>query len=218
MPSIAKNIAAVSIPKREVVKTEKKDLRGLVKKIKACRKCSLPEGSYPVFSPVFSAKIILIGQAPGKEEIEKGTPFIGKAGRRLFGWLAKVGIKEDAFRKRVYITQIMKCFPGKGKRGDLKPKKENLKNCLPYLKEEIRRLDPKVLIPVGSLAIEDILGKRRLSEVIGERFEIELFGKRRIIIPLPHPSGASVWLFRKENLIRIEKAVKILKKAIELGF
>ncbi|MEO0100874.1 MAG: uracil-DNA glycosylase family protein [candidate division WOR-3 bacterium] len=195
-----------------MVKTEKKDLRGLVKKIKACRKCSLPEGSYPVFSPVFSAKIILIGQAPGKEEIEKGTPFIGKAGRRLFDWLEKVGIKEGDFRKKVYITQVMKCFPGKGKRGDLKPKGEHLVNCLPYLRDEIKKLDPKVLIPVGSLAINNILGRRRLKEVVGKIFKIDLLGKKRFVIPLPHPSGLSVWSFKRENLLRIEKAVKILSK------
>lgn len=205
---------AVSTPKRED-RIKKKELRELVRKIKNCRKCSLPEGSYPVFSPVFSAKIILIGQAPGKEEIEKGIPFIGKAGRRLFQWLGKVGIKEGDFRKEIYITQVMKCFPGKGERGDLKPKREYLVNCLPYLREEIRKLDPKVLIPVGSLAIENILGKKRLKEVVGKFFEIDLFGEKRVIIPLPHPSGASVWSFRRENLARIGKAVRILRKVIE---
>ncbi len=192
------------------------DFKKLVKKIKSCRKCRLPEGSYPVFSPVLNAKILLIGQAPGREETKKGIPFIGKAGRRLFNWIAKAGRREEDFRKDVYITQVAKCFPGKGMRGDLKPSKEQILNCLPYLKEEIMRLDPEIIIPVGSLAIEYILGKRVLAEIIGKRIKIDLLGKKRIIIPLPHPSGASVWSYKRENLPLINKAILILKDILSL--
>ncbi len=188
------------------------DLESLLEKIRSCRKCPLPKGSYPVFSPVLKTNFLLIGQAPGVEETKKGLPFVGKAGRRLFSWLKEVGIEEDDFRKRVYITQVVKCFPGKGKRGDLKPPKEQVRNCFSYLREEISLLDPDLIIPVGTLAIESLLGKKRLIEVVGKRLEVDLFGRKRVLLPLPHPSGVSVWSYKKEHIFLIERAIKGIRR------
>ena len=189
----------------------KRALSLLVQKIRRCQRCRRPEGSYPVFAPLFPAKVMLIGQAPGREETKKGVPFIGKAGRRLFQWLKEAGIKEEEFRKRVYITQVVKCFFGKGKRGDIKPNKAIIDACFPYLREEIKRLDPEILIPVGALAIEKVLGKGKLVSFVGKRFRVELFARKRFVIPLPHPSGVSVWTYKKENRSRLRKAIGLIK-------
>lgn len=128
--------------------------------------------------------------------------------------MAGKGIEEEDFRKIVYITQVVKCFPGKGQFGDLKPSREMIKNCLPYLKEEIIKLDPKIIIPVGALAIEYTIGKRKLGDVIGEKLTRNIYGKRRVIIPLPHPSGVSVWTISKKNLRRMNKALNLLREVL----
>jgi uracil-DNA glycosylase len=154
---------------------------------------------------------MVIGQAPGKQELKYNKPFIGPAGRRLFQWLSQVDISEAEFRNATYFTQIMKCYPGAGNRGDLKPKPRQISNCISWLKEEIKMLRPKILIPVGKLAIEQLLGKVKLDAVVGKKFVKTVFGVKTIIIPLPHPSGASPWRFKPGSAQRIGKAVKILK-------
>jgi len=87
-----------------------------------CRRCL--EAGYPIregaiFSGSASARIMVVGQAPGIREGGTGLPFSGPAGKRLFSWLARAGFEEEAFRATQYITAIIKCFPGKGNsRGD----------------------------------------------------------------------------------------------------
>ncbi|MEO0093183.1 MAG: uracil-DNA glycosylase family protein [candidate division WOR-3 bacterium] len=189
-----------------------KALNELIKKIRSCQCCAdLPKESYPVLAGRLGNKIMVIGQAPGKQELKYNKPFVGPAGRRLFQWLNVVDIKEEEFRKLAYFTQMMKCYPGAGNRGDLKPKPKQISNCASYLEEEFRILRPRIVIPVGKLAIEKLLGKVKLETVVGKKFIRTVFSIKTIIIPLPHPSGASPWSFKKENQKRIVKAVKILK-------
>ena len=192
---------------------KKKDFIKLTHQLKICKKCKdLPIDSHPVFAGKLKNKIMVIGQAPGKQELKHNLPFIGPAGKRLFKWLAGIGISEGEFRNAAYFTQIMKCYPGAGDRGDLRPNPKQLKNCASYLEQEIKLLNPKLVVPVGKLAIERILGKVKLEEVVGRKFFKELFGGKRTVIPLPHPSGASPWSFNQMNLSRITKAMRILKR------
>lgn len=154
---------------------------------------------------------MVIGQAPGKQELKNNKPFVGPAGRRLFQWLNLVNINEEEFRRTASFTQVMKCYPGVGNRGDLKPNAKQISNCAAYLEEEFKFLRPKIVIPVGKLAIEKLMGKVKLEGVVGKKFIKTVFGFKTIIIPLPHPSGVSPWSFKKDNQKRIVKAVKILK-------
>lgn len=141
--------------------------------------------------------MMLIGQAPGVVEFDNGTPFGGRAGRELFRWLASVGIEEMEFRHRVYMCAVTRCFPGKSPtgNGDRKPSRPEIELCRPWLESILRILEPRVLLLVGGLAIERYLPGRRLDSIVGRRYEHE----DQILIPLPHPSGASRWLNAREH-------------------
>lgn len=189
---------AVSIP----------SISKLIDEIKKCNKCPHLKKYKPIFSPIIDADILIIGQAPGKKENELGIPFIGPAGKTLFSWFQNIGLSEEKVRKNFYITQVIKCYLGSNRM----PKARELKSCLPYLYAEIELLKPKLIIPVGILAIKATLGEKKLDEVIGKIFK----SKNSIIIPLPHPSGANVWLNKKENQRKLKKALKEIKTILKL--
>lgn len=159
----------------------------------------------PVLSPVFQ-----LGQAPGEREGQFGRPFAWTAGKTLFGWYRQIGIDEAAFRERVYMAAVCRCFPGKNpKGGDRLPDTEEVANCARWLDAEIELLRPRLLIPVGKLAIQQFLPANRLVDVVGRQHTIEINGRATDVIPLPHPSGASTWH-------RMEPGKTLLQRALEL--
>jgi uracil-DNA glycosylase len=154
---------------------------------------------------------MLIGQAPGVTEVEAGRPFNAGSGTRLFQWLVEAGITEAEFRKRQYMTSVTKCFPGKASSGggDRVPSKEEQELCRPFLDQEIALVDPKIILPVGRLAINLFFPSRQpLTKIIGQ----ELEWQGRWLIPLPHPSGASRWHQLEKNRDLIKQAVTLLRK------
>jgi uracil-DNA glycosylase len=139
--------------------------------------------------------VMLIGQAPGIKEGPAGKPFAWTAGKTLFQWFAQLDMSEDQFRERVYMAAVCRCFPGKGKAGgDRVPSEDEIANCSRHMKSEIRMLEPRLVIPVGKLAIEQLFPEiEKLTEVIGIKREAKMAGHRFDVIALPHPSGASTW-------------------------
>jgi uracil-DNA glycosylase family 4 len=182
-------------------------------RILACRLCQ-DAGYIPLARPVVSGRsgdrMMLIGQAPGQVELGVRRPFAGRAGRELFRWLAGIGIGEEEFRARVYMTAITKCFPGKAKSGsgDRRPSGKEIALCAPYLETQLRLIGPEVILPVGGLAIERYFRQEPLSELIGRRFEV---GGARVI-PLPHPSGASRWLNVPEHRELLSRALALVRE------
>jgi uracil-DNA glycosylase len=157
------------------------------------RSLCFPSGSNtPVVQLSKKSRILVVGQAPGSTEVMTRLPFSGLAGKRLMTWFESAGLS----REEVYLSAVSKCFPGKAKGGgDLVPSRAMIRNCRPHLLREFTLLRPKVVVPVGGLAVKELLGVARLSEAVGRKF-----GRDGIVyIPLPHPSGASTWLNTKEN-------------------
>lgn len=189
-------------------------------RMRACQMCSA--AAYEVYPPAVtqgkaSARMMTIGQAPGITEMEVGRPFNAGSGTRLFGWLGQAGIEEDWFRSTQYMTSVTKCYPGKGKggSGDRVPTRAEQKLCRPFLDEEIRLVDPQVIIPIGGLAIRLFYpNKLKLIEIIGTEMEIE--GRR--IVPLPHSSGASRWHQIEEHRALIQKAIGLIRGHYERLF
>lgn len=186
----------------------------LHKEMRACRLCQ--EAGYPVVpeaisSGPVSAQIVLVGQAPGITEPQAGRPFHGSAGRRLFAWLAQISWEERWFRTTQYITAITKCYPGKNKsgRGDRVPTRVEQKLCAPFLEQQLAMVNPSLILPVGGLAIRRFLGKVKLVDVIGTVHQ-DLHG--RWLVPLPHPSGASLWLNDPENQERVMQALQHIQR------
>jgi uracil-DNA glycosylase len=145
----------------------------------------------PVMSPV-----MLIGQAPGVREGPAGKPFAWTAGKTLFGWFADLGLDEESFRSHVYIAAVCRCFPGKGASGsgDRVPAPDEIERCSKHLHAEVGLIKPRLVIPVGKLAIAQLFPDvDKLTKVIGSSRRGELAGHTFDAIALPHPSGASTW-------------------------
>ena len=145
----------------------------------------------PVVSPV-----MLIGQAPGVHEGPAGKPFAWTAGKTMFAWFASLGLAEDQFRQRVYMAAVCRCFPGKAKKsgGDRVPSGAEVERCSRHLHHELQLLRPRLVIPVGKLAIAQVApAVDQLAEIVGTCRRTELAGVELDVIALPHPSGASTW-------------------------
>ncbi len=182
-----------------------------------CRRCSLGADITPVASLARNPRAMLVGQAPGKVEAEGGVPFAGRAGRTLFGWLGRAGLDEQTARERIYISAVTRCFPGPhpSGRGDRVPTKQEQTQCADWLEAELRIIRPKLLIPVGRLAIERFLPALPLDQLIGTKRTVTHAGGRSTVIPLPHPSGASSWFYQNDNRKLLDQAIELI--AVELG-
>ncbi len=135
---------------------------------------------------------MLIGQAPGTVEESVGQPFSGPAGRHLFRWLEEAGWPETEFRQTVHMVALTRCFPGKnpGGKGDRAPSAAELALCRPYLEQELKWLEPKHVILVGTMATAAFWPQETLASAVGRI----LVGQGSDWICLPHPSGTSRWL------------------------
>src|SRR6058998_3095832 len=185
-------------------------LARLHSQIRACTRCAdagfIPR-AFPIVAGSIRNRIAIIGQAPGEVELTTGKPFSGRAGAELRRWLARAGIDEDHLP---YRTAITKCFPGKAASGagDRKPSPPEIANCAPWLVREIAIVRPRILLLVGQLAIESFWGKTALSEAVGKKRR----EGDRVLIPLPHPSGASRWLNQPANRALLDRALLILRR------
>jgi len=157
------------------------------------------------------SKIILVGQAPGDREGVIGKPFGWTAGKTLFKWFASQGVSEIVFRQSVYIASVCRCFPGKKpKGGDRVPDRDEIATCKRWMDAEFALLQPRLIILVGKLAISQFLPVKKLTEVIGQRFEQEIAGQMCTLIPLPHPSGASTWHQSEPGSVLLRQALNEL--------
>ncbi len=190
------------------------DFGAFYARLAACRQCGEAGyfiGSSPIFGGSPGAVFMTVGQAPGRHEAEVShKPFSGPAGHRLFRWLATAGFDEDSFRATQAMAAITRCYPGPhpAGRGDRVPTRTEQSLCAPWLEEELALINPRVLILVGGLAVGRFLGANRpMTGLIGEHFELE----GRILVPLPHPSGASQWFNVAENKDRLRRALEVLR-------
>jgi uracil-DNA glycosylase len=163
------------------------------------------ERAAPCFEGGLEAVFFLVGQAPGLTEVVHQRPFMGRAGQILSRWMARAGFESDEeFRRFTYIAAMMRCFPGRNARasGDRPPPLPAVRNCSSWLEAELELLRPRVIVPVGQLAIRRFLGPGALEERVGRTF-----GDRPLYVPLPHPSGQSRWLNQPANRERLEAAL-----------
>jgi uracil-DNA glycosylase len=134
-------------------------------------------------------RVLLVAQAPALTEVSTRLPFTGPAGKRLEGWFTEAGVS----RGEIYLSALARCFPGKAPGGgDRVPSRAMIANCRPHLSREFELLRPEVVVPVGGLAVRELL-------------------------PLPHPSGASTWLNVPENRGRLFRALAVLGRLVAAG-
>ena len=180
---------------------------------------------------------MIIGQAPGSSEVQAQRPMNAGSGRRLFEWLAAAGWEEADFRQRHYMTSVTKCYPGRNSsgKGDRVPTQVEQAFCRTFLEREIALVSPRLIIPVGGLAIKLFYpSSLRLNEIVGRAayfppqaledpvnfdlkqaqllngFDPDKPKQGRWLVALPHPSGASLWPNKAENKALIARAAGIL--------
>ena len=178
---------------------------------RACVEAGYPLESKPVLNPRLGQPAYMFGQAPGPNEGLERRPWRGRAGQTLRSWL---GMDEERFYSTFYCASVTRCYPGKhaNGKGDRVPTPEEQELCAFWSDWELRLLGPRLVVPVGGLAIKRILGRRQLAGTIGGRFRLS---EGRVAIPLPHPSGVSLWLNTPENRALVTRAVELIHE--ELG-
>ena len=184
--------------------------RSTCERLLRCRRCSRMK-STPVSGGAIVSDVMIIGQAPGPREPVLQRPFAHTAGKTLFRWFEEFcGMNEAAVRSKIYFAAVCRCFPGKNSGGtDRVPAPDEIRNCSSWMDNEIEILQPRLVIPVGRLAIMQFIECVKLEKVIGRRFRVERAGHRFDLIPLPHPSGASPWH-------KILPGKKLLGRALKL--
>ncbi len=200
-------------------------LARLHREIRACTRCvdaGYLQQAAPVLSGYADNRIMLIGQAPGAVEAVRRLPFQGRSRKVLIGWLIRAGFSSEAqVRRHVYMTSITKCFPGKGTSGgDRRPSGAEVDLCRSHLDRQLALIKPEVLILVGGLAHERFLPGRLLDALVGHLFDAsgrEVSSRSRVrplLVPLPHPSGASRWLNAVENRALLDRALRRLRPIV----
>lgn len=182
-----------------------------------CRRCGHPESEVlPILSDSRAPLAMLVGQAPGRTETFDRRPFAGRAGRTLFRWLGDAGLEEADARSSIYIAAITRCYPGPSPtgRGDRVPSPSEIAHCSSWLDAELRLIAPRLLIPVGRLAIDRFFGSVALADVVGRAHRIAHVGGESIAIPLPHPSGASSWIHQPGHGELLRAALGLLRDAL----
>jgi len=182
----------------------------LNEKIRECKRCRLSETRMNALCGEgnLNAKIMLIAQAPGEKEDREGRMFVGPSGEVLDELLSRAGIK----RCEIYMTSLIKCMLPKYR----KPKQDEIKVCGYYLNEEIKLINPKILVPLGYYSTRyifqryDILlpSKDKFSSIYGRL----LLAKDKKILPLPHPASLLYNPDFKKGLINSYRKLQVLNR------
>lgn len=192
--------------------TRYRSLAGMTRDLRVCRACAeagYPLESLPVLAPGGTQRAYLFGQAPGIVEGEERRPWRGRAGKTLRRWLE---LDEDEFYGAFYCASVTRCYPGRqaSGRGDRTPTPAERALCARWRETELRLLQPRLVVTVGGLAAQALLGVKSVSECVGRRYELD----GAVAIPLPHPSGASSWLNVPANRERVAAAAAEIRAAL----
>ncbi len=193
-------------------------LEEIHEEIRKCKRCELykTKTNYVPGEGNERAKIVFVGEAPGREEDLQGRPFVGAAGQYLTKTLEKYGMR----RSEVFITNILKCRPPNNR----DPKPEEIEKCFSYLIRQLYEIKPDVIVCLGRHSAREILnffGKkfRGISADRGKIFEAELDGKKVKIIPTYHPAAVLYKPQLKEYFEEdIRKVASFFKRKTLLDF
>jgi DNA polymerase len=154
------------------------------------------------------AKVLFIGEAPGKAEDQKGEPFVGAAGKFLNEMLTDLGWE----RKDIFIANVLKHRPPDNR----DPLPAEIEACWPYLSKQIEIIDPKLIVFLGRHAMQRFFPTFSISKVHGQAFRKPWGGKNRVFLALYHPAAAlyngSMREILKEDFARIPKILEEIEK------
>ncbi len=169
----------------ETAEQRREQLVALYKEVQTCTKCPLHETrTKSVFGAGdANADLMFVGEAPGAEEDRQGLPFVGRAGQLLNQMLEEIGLS----REKVFIANVLKSRPP----GNRDPQPNEIEACRPYLFEQIRLIEPKVICTLGNFATKLLSGNPAgITRVRGAPQVHELGGHTVFLLPLFHPAAA----------------------------
>jgi uracil-DNA glycosylase len=185
-------------------KKKTEQMNQITSEARSCLNCALGDHRKNVVlgSGSLDARIVLIGEAPGRKEDESGLPFVGSAGKLLDSLLDSSGLS----RENIFIGNILKCRPP----GNRRPKKAEVKACEGYLIRQLEIIKPKVIAPMGNSALSYFqsrygLGDDVIGDAHGKVYEVEDSWGKVQLVPLYHPAAA---IYRRQLLGDLEKDMK----------
>ena len=185
-------------------KTER--MNQITAQVRSCANCGLSETRTKVVlgAGTLDAKIVLVGEAPGRKEDESGLPFVGSAGKLLDRLLAAAGLTRDS----IFIGNIIKCRPPKNRR----PKKSEVAQCEGYMMDQLEIINPAVVAPMGNSSLSYFqerfgLEKHVIGDVHGVVIEVDAPWGKIKLFPLYHPAAA---IYRRHLLGELEEDMKKL--------
>jgi uracil-DNA glycosylase len=191
--------------------TKQEQLNELNKKMLACNQCVLRGTCKQVVPGEGSAEseVMFIGEGPGQKEDELGRPFVGAAGKFLDEMLGHIHLK----RAEVYIANTVKCRPPQNR----DPLPEEKEACWPWLLQQIKLIQPKIIVTLGKHSMELFLSNQKISQIHGKALRRDFPGiGKQVFYPLYHPAAALYNGGMREVLIKdfklIPKVLEVLKK------
>jgi uracil-DNA glycosylase len=175
----------------------------------ACVGAGYIERARPVFRGVPDRSWMIVGQAPAALGHERPA-YAGPAGVKLRSWLTAAGLDgPDPLEDNFYLTSVTKCFPGPGLsgKGDRMPSRAEVLLCAPHLEREIAFVQPAVVLTLGKLAGNLLVGPGSLTDLVGTVRTATYAGVTFTAIPFPHPSGVSRWLNGDPGRSCLERAI-----------
>ncbi|HSB51384.1 MAG TPA: uracil-DNA glycosylase, partial [Dissulfurispiraceae bacterium] len=183
-----------------------------------CTRCKLSGGRTQIVfgEGSLDARLMFVGEAPGREEDLQGRPFVGEAGKILTSLITRMGEGIGFSRQDVYIANIVKCRPPMNR----DPEPDEIATCLPFLNRQIEIISPDVIVCLGRvsthtlLGIRGPLGKLSITKVRGKFYDYSVGGKTIPLMPTFHPA----YLLRnpKDKWLTWEDAQAVLKKLDEI--
>jgi DNA polymerase len=176
-------------------------LQALREEMAPCSRCKLSKGRKTLVFGIGNpdARLMFIGEAPGRDEDIQGEPFVGEAGKLLTRLINRMGLE----RQDVYITNIVKCRPPMNR----DPEQDEIETCLPFLKRQITAISPEVIMTLGRVAAQSLLGiKTPITRLRGTFTSFEGVP----LMPTFHPA----YLLRnpREKMLVWTDAQKVLEK------
>jgi uracil-DNA glycosylase family 4 len=204
---------SVVLPQNPIVlegNTKAEQLANLRAQVATCQIC--PHLASTRTQTVFSAgnpeaRLMFIGEAPGKDEDEQGEPFVGAAGQLLTKMITAMGLTRDD----VYIANVLKCRPDmpEGSSGNRKPTHDEMRHCLPYLLAQVQIIRPQLIVALGATAVEGLLGEKKvfMTKIRGQIMDFQGIP----LIPTYHPA----YLLYNQSITEKRKVWEDLLLAME---
>lgn len=182
--------------------------RSLVKlndEMACCTRCDLALGRTQVVRGIGPkrARVLFLGEAPGASEDRAGEPFVGSAGRLLDRLLEESGL----LRSDIYITNVVACRPAKNRA----PRASEVKAHAPWLEEQLRLVQPEVIVTLGRVALTYFIPGAKITELSGRAQELEWQGRALRLLPLFHPAAV---LRARDLLPRLEAGFTALRSML----